>query len=269
MTVPVRVLRVGDHDPEPEGLHYVVAENGVFLHIDNNWVRALVPASDADEEVERVFQESEVGSLDEAAPRLEFKPRPMPAETFYRVAKFFRQVRDKMRTEVAVLFHYGDEVGWDVTVPSQEVTAGHVSYQMTAADSRRVRGARVIGTSHSHVDMGAWHSGVDEGDEAEFDGLHVTIGRVCDLPGAVDIDAQVVVRGHKFKAGRDFDLSAVIEGLNPRPRAKLAGASHVLADPAAYEEVIVPEDWHAPVKRETRFFERGPRYGRYIKETGI
>ena len=33
-----------------------------------------------------------------------------------------------------------------------------------------------VGTIHSHCDFGAFHSGTDINDEADFDGLHVTFG---------------------------------------------------------------------------------------------
>lgn len=39
-------------------------------------------------------------------------------------------------------------------------------------------GYELIGTIHSHCDFAAFHSGVDDADEINFDGLHITIGKL-------------------------------------------------------------------------------------------
>lgn len=39
-------------------------------------------------------------------------------------------------------------------------------------------GYGIFGTIHSHCDFAAFHSGVDDNDEQDFDGIHITIGNV-------------------------------------------------------------------------------------------
>lgn len=274
MSLPIRANAPGQ-PPAPASTHLVVGSNGVFLSIDNNWVRAVVPCPDDEVPNEAWDVMDQREDLEEVALSCVFKPRPIPAELMYRIAKFFREVRDKHHTEVAVLLYYGERSGWSVSVPKQEVTAGHVDYRQDApcvpthAEQRR-EGRRLIGTMHSHVDMSAWHSGVDEHDEASQDGLHVTIGKVGDLPGSCDLAPEVVVRGQRFDISPDVFTSAftVVEEREsaapdseaPNPVAarlrKLymtfsTRPSHAIADPEAYAAVEVPAEWHEPVEVTT------------------
>jgi proteasome lid subunit RPN8/RPN11 len=65
--------------------------------------------------------------------------------------------------------------------PAQTVTGGSVKYNRADQPTLKERvqyGWKVVGTIHSHCDFSAFHSGVDTDDEADFDGLHITLGHV-------------------------------------------------------------------------------------------
>lgn len=70
--------------------------------------------------------------------------------------------------------------------PEKDLLRRVLKDQETAALQNRVvdeynelqqQGFAVFGTIHSHCDFGAFHSGTDDEDEADFEGLHITIGK--------------------------------------------------------------------------------------------
>jgi len=221
---------------EPQGLHYAVASNGTFLVLDTDWAHAVVPVT-------------EMPDLKEVEKSATWKLPNIPAELVYQVAKFFREVRDANKCEAAVLLHYG-AVGWAVTVPNQKVMPAHVHWDWTA--DQRVPGKRCVGTMHSHVDMVAGHSGTDIDDEAQIDGLHVTLGRMDKLPHRLDIDAEIVIRGSRFEVTPDvfadgLTLYKPTKKEDPRPGRWFSYESDTMyriADTALWKATTVPAEWH-------------------------
>jgi PRTRC genetic system protein A len=243
--VPIRMLTEDSDDSQyvqAGPIEYVVASNGAFLSIKNDFVDAIVPSK-------------ELAGLREQKNYCKWKLPPIPAALMYQVVKFFKEVADKHDTEVAVLLHFG-EGEWGVSVPKQQVSAGHVDYKVGVAD--RMPGKRMIGTMHSHVDMSAWHSSTDDDDEAQFDGLHVTLGKMDRVPQFVDVDATVVVRGAKFTIAHN----RFTEGLAKSPEGGSERKSkwgfttysvnptHSLVDRAAFNRVKVPHGWHSQVTKK-------------------
>jgi len=180
----------------PGGTAYIVGKNGTFLQLEQSWVRAVVPVK-------------ECLLLDEVRPSVELLLPPIDAATFAKAARFFAKVYKLHSTEAYLLLHYSSEHGYAISAPPQEVSFGAVHADMT----QRIEGYRCVGTMHSHGDMEAYHSGVDQESEADFDGIHITIGRLPLLP-YLSIDAEVVVRGHRAKLPDAF-----IEGLEVVPTA--------------------------------------------------
>jgi hypothetical protein len=170
------------------------ARNGVFLSIGNDWVDAIVPADQ-----DLAYQQ----------PTFNLKiPFPGP-EIFGPVVRLFHEVYKLHHSEAAVLLHFNmAEQTWAFTIPEQQVSAAHVAYEMTD----RLPGHRCFGTMHSHGHMGASHSNVDTRDEANFDGLHVTIGNITKYPD-FNMDAELVIRGHRFHLKpNQFPGIATVEG---------------------------------------------------------
>ena len=136
-------------------------------------------------------------------------------EKFRYVMKYFQQIYDAHQTEAAVLLMVNlTTKQWEVAfVPQLDCSGGGVNYVVPQAslddvpqDSKKRRyyeaifqdpeakalmiraheeyqklinaGYVLYGTIHSHCNFSAFHSGTDDRDEIEFDGLHITIGNV-------------------------------------------------------------------------------------------
>lgn len=242
--IPIRVLvtEADTQKPQEGPVEYIIASNGAFLSIKNDNWDAIVPTK-------------EISSLLEQKKKCKWKLPAIPQALMYQIIKFFKEVRDKHDTEVAVLLHFG-EGGWAVTVPDQEVTGAHVDYKPGLED--RVPGKRMVGTMHSHVDMSAWHSSTDDDDEAQFDGLHVTLGKMQRVGhGYVDVDASAVIRGETFPIEFEFAKGLKPSGGGMSKTTSKWGftysetnPSHAITDKPAYRETKVPLEWHAKVKKK-------------------
>ena len=115
----------------------------------------------------------------------------IPSDLFYSVEKFLEEVYKKYSSEGVVILYYNKEVNkWAYCIPEQEVTAASASYEITdkavyviegeynkSVKSLEGDGWIQCGSIHSHASMDAFHSGVDDKDEFDFDGIHITIGK--------------------------------------------------------------------------------------------
>lgn len=123
-----------------------------------------------------------------------------PHEEFARAITYFEWVYDNYKTEAAVLLLVNHDLKeWKVFHVLNTDTSGvSVKYlhpdssvyikdpKAKAAQEKVVEnynklydeGWRVYGTIHSHCDFNAFHSGVDDADEMNFEGLHITIGNL-------------------------------------------------------------------------------------------
>lgn len=134
----------------------------------------------------------------------------LPGEIIYRALLFFRKVYRAHKSEGVVIIAYNpDTKQYTLHCPKQEVSGGSISYDrrfyvkspsgklnppadLTEAEQRQWgppdqvmlelanAGFKNVGTIHSHPSFNAFHSGTDTGDEASFDGVHLTLGHVTD-----------------------------------------------------------------------------------------
>lgn len=177
---PIIIYEKGAVLPE-EGSYYLVTKNGIFLRKETGLIASVVPVSS-------------IGFLQEIKPWVKINVPKIPSVVVAKALLFFRRVFDQLHSEAAVLIHYQKETKtFELTCPEQEVTGGSVRYKA----SDRLDGFQLVGTIHSHCDFGAFHSGVDIGDEVNFDGIHITIGNV-DRP-YFTISCSGVVNSHRVK----------------------------------------------------------------------
>ena len=128
-------------------------------------------------------------------------------EDFLYIMKYFREVFKKHGTECSIILLYNQEEGkWTFIVPVQiDCTGSSVTYVSPTINEKDAQvskikndkhlwkkhlevceeynnlfdnGFEIAGTIHSHCDFSAFHSGVDDNDEQNKDGLHITIGNV-------------------------------------------------------------------------------------------
>lgn len=143
---------------------YIVASNGFFLKQKQDLFESI----------------SKVDSISIFAEVKEFTnvdiPR-IPMGLIQTVVKFFEKIYEQYKSEVAVILHFNPTTKkWHIEVPEQTVSGASVDYDRKT--NRRIDGFIRIGTIHSHSSMGAFHSGVDDADEENFDGIHITIGNL-------------------------------------------------------------------------------------------
>ena len=136
--------------------------------------------------------------------RIDFTANKIPLELIRRVTAWFKAVYDKHQSEAVGYLYYCQGTGWDFIPPTQTVSAASAKYEQAP----RIEGWVVAGTIHSHASMGAFHSSTDDGDEAGFDGVHITVGRLDSVP---EYSCSIVVQGVR----EVVDPSVLVDGMAP------------------------------------------------------
>jgi hypothetical protein len=148
--------------PLPDPFYTVMGSNGPALMKKTLYGRALVPIKSID-------------YLPKITPLLWSDIPKVPTSILSEVWAFFRHVWETRHSEAMVYLTHKDDT-YRVFVPRQEASVGHVNARLKA--EHIAEGWMVAGTIHSHCNFGAFHSGTDEGDAEDHDGLHITIGHV-------------------------------------------------------------------------------------------
>lgn len=176
---PIIKLEKGVRLPT-KGTYYVIAGNGIFLHKETGLIKALV-------KVESIsFLRSLASSASLNLPLIN-------SEIIARSLLFFRSVHRQHNSEAVVLLHYNPESNlFKLVCPMQSVSAAHADYD----SSERIDGYQLVGSIHAHNCFNAFHSDVDQYDEKNFDGIHITIGRL-DQPH-FNISCEIVVNNNRF-----------------------------------------------------------------------
>lgn len=238
---PVHIKVKKAEEPATD-VFYIIARNGTFLRKKNDWIDAVVPVKQI-----AVLEKQEIYAY--------VSLPPLSATVFAQALAFFRAIYQQWCTESAVLLHYSTEKGWALTVPEQEVTSALVDYKM----DERLEGYRCVGTMHSHASMSAFHSGTDQHDEAEWDGIHITIGSLYHAE-KFTMEAEVVVNGARFILPENL-----IEGVEQLPKKEPIATAGIVGRyyfypkdeqcykllPDATKEQAVSEAWLKMVKRKT------------------
>ena len=159
--IPVFVLTEDVVLPET-GTYYIVTQEGVFLHKETGLVSATVRVSG-------------IPFLGKLTPRAQLHLPRLSSILLARTWLFFRAIHRRMNSEAVVLLHYSVKTGeFLLHCPEQKVSAGGLDYDPT----ERFEGYQLVGSIHSHNTFDAFHSGTDTHDEMDFDGLHITIGKL-------------------------------------------------------------------------------------------
>lgn len=173
-----------------EDLAYVIDAGGWKLWKRNGVSTALVPLA-------------AVNGLPALEPAIDMTAAKIPLDLVRRVTAWFRAVYLKHKSEAVGYLYYADG-NWDFIVPPQTVSAAHATYD----GAPRRDGWTLAGTIHSHAAMSAFHSGTDDDDEANFDGVHITVGKLDSVP---EYSCSIVVQGVRRKC----DPSDLVDGMAP------------------------------------------------------
>jgi hypothetical protein len=173
----------GETELPATGTYYVVASNGMFLNKDTGLVRAMVKVEG-------------IAILKSLKPSAELRLPMIPSTIIAQSLLFFRRVYSQHHSEAITLLYYSKEKGeFMVDAPPQETHFAGLKYEPLAKFGDL--GFQLVGTIHSHCDFGAFHSGTDINDEKNFDGIHITLGRV-DQPYFTN-SVTIAVNNNRFK----------------------------------------------------------------------
>lgn len=217
---PIFLYHEGMQLPD-EGTFYVVAGNGIWLHKDNAigdcFVRIEFPSFLDD------FQQKEVS----------LKLPKIPANLVWQIKQFFQTVTEQHLSESEVTLYFNREKQqYKIFVPYQVVSHSSVRYKMNSlSDDPDFDGYLCVGTIHSHCDFAAFHSGIDIGDEENFDGLHVTFGH--NNKQIFSISACVVMNAERYQ----INPSSVLEGIETKDE-KANDFFEIICVPENSEELL-------------------------------
>jgi len=162
--------------PEDETC-YIVAKDGIYLQKNLDLVQSLTPVD-------------KISFLEELPSFAKMNIPKIPTKLFANILTFFKEVYKLYKSEAVVLLFYNkSRKSYRIYVPEQEVSGGSVNYKT----EKTIKDFNLIGSIHSHASMSAFHSGTDKNDEENFDGIHMTIGKVDEE--FFDICSSIVVNG--------------------------------------------------------------------------
>jgi hypothetical protein len=175
---------------------YIITKNGTYL-------RKKVGLTDA------IIKVNNISHLSDSVQRYGRINIPkIPNEDFAKICKFFYWAYKKHGGESVVLIYYNDTTKeFEIFPTDQEVSSASAKYKKSGKSHD---GFLLVGTIHSHANFGAGHSGVDDDDELNFDGLHITVGNVNDTYPS--ISCSVVVNGERFM----YDPEEYVEGVKKK-----------------------------------------------------
>lgn len=184
--------------PEDETC-YIIAKGGMYLRKKLDLIESLTPVD-------------KISFLEDVPVFAKLNIPKISLIMFGNILAFFKEVYRLYHSEAVVLVFYNkNNKTYKLYIPEQEVSGGSVSYK----SDKTIKDHMLVGTIHSHSSMTAFHSSVDVGDEKNFDGIHITIGKINECP-MFDICASVVANGLRIPVPpEDY-----IEGLEVREYTK-------------------------------------------------
>lgn len=143
--------------------------------------------------------------ISETKAQLLFTGPPIHPEMWHEVLEFFKWVNDTMHSECQVrLFLNTQKQVWDAWAFPQEARTGMTAKEIAGEEFDRQRaqypeneGWVYFGTVHHHCSGGAFQSGVDEWNEKNQDGIHITVGKMDQL--VHDIHCRFYLQGSMFE----------------------------------------------------------------------
>lgn len=173
------VLNDGQNEMPKDDVFYIIAKEGVYLKKKLGVMESLAPVDN-------------ISILESVTTMAKMHITKIPGKWIAKVVGFFQEVYKEYRSEAIVLLFYNEETGkYKIIPPVQKVAGATCDYDKGLT----IEGMTMIGTIHSHGNMSAFHSGVDDDDEKHFDGLHITLGDLDeDYPS---ISSSIVANGFR------------------------------------------------------------------------
>jgi hypothetical protein len=209
--------------------YYLVTSKGLYIHRKTKFGSGLVKVDG-------------VPWFDEPSTDFNLTLPKIPSLVIGQAWEFFRQVFKKYNSEAYLTILYNEqEKSYTLYCPKQSVSHGSANYgvdlnkqelvEKTTADGQTIQvfqnatydaiapkdreGWTVIGTIHSHCDFDAFHSGTDTSDEAQMDGIHITLGHVNQNECSVSVE--IALTGNRYKLTPEGVCSGFKQNAEPEP----------------------------------------------------
>jgi len=155
----------GSSEMPTDSIFYIVAKDGIYLKKSMG-------------HFESVAKVDAISILEPVEATATLNVAKIKTRQFAQILSLFREVFKIYRAEANVILHYNPKRKiYRIDIPPQGVTGASVAY-LNGEDT--YPGYIRIGTIHSHANMSAFHSGTDHSDEVNWDGLHITLGKMGD-----------------------------------------------------------------------------------------
>jgi len=170
----------GTTEMPSDDILYIVSKEGIFLKKKLGLFESMAPVDG-------------ISILNELESYAHMDIYQIPGKMFSQVLYFFIAVLKEYKGEANVIIHYNQTTGnYKFEIPEQKVAPAGTAYESEVSYKNFVR----LGTIHSHCNFSAFHSPTDKGDEATWDGLHITIGDI--FKPAFSCTASIVANGTRF-----------------------------------------------------------------------
>ena len=198
-------------------------QDNIFYIIGNNGIHQ-VKKNDLYTVVQKIEKVNFLGDVEKNA---EITYEKIKENMFKDIEQFFANIYKEYSSEVNVLLYYNTGTGeWLWTVPEQTVSGASVHYKINEkmkiinAEGEIIKNIpesfKMLGSIHSHGSMSAFHSGTDDSDEFNFDGLHITIG---DFDSLRSYSLRWIVSGEEITI--DFDEAIEVAQSNQKDFSNL------------------------------------------------
>lgn len=171
------ILNDGINPFPDDDIYYIVCKEGVYLKKKLGVMESIAPVKT-------------ISILKSIQTMAKMHIKKIPAIKAQQIINFFKAVYEEHHAEAIVLLFYNqDKKQYKIICPHQEVSGGGADYTKGIV----IENYDMIGTIHSHASMSAFHSGIDDADEKNFDGLHITFGDMRD--DDISVSASIVANG--------------------------------------------------------------------------
>lgn len=166
--------------PEDD-IFYIVSKEGIFLKKKLGILESINPVNNIG-----ILNSLELNSF------AKLHIPKIPFVQFTKIVNFFKEVYNSYKGESIVLIYYNENnKKFKFHVPEQQVSLGSVIYSTDI-----IANYNLIGDIHSHHQMAAFHSGDDNKDEKDFDGIHITVGNINN--DSISISSSITSNGSRF-----------------------------------------------------------------------
>ncbi len=171
----------GQSEMPKDDIFYIVSKEGLFLKKTMGIAESIIPVKN-------------VSYLNPMEIYASLNVVPIPGWQFAQIVYFYKAVYQKFKGEAMNIIHYNQKNGrYLIETPVQAVSGTGVDWDSEKTYKYFDR----IGSIHSHADFSAFHSGIDDKDEFDWDGLHITIGNVNSE--FFSVAASIVAGGKRFR----------------------------------------------------------------------